>query len=238
MGAFSDPALILPGAVGTTQLASGAVTDAKVNAAAAIAGSKISATFTGLIFPQQQAAHSKTMVGTSPTGGDDAAGYIRFVPFTAGVSANIDGLVVRLTQSVNARAALYSDSSNSPNTLLVSSNSTAITLNTDTVLAVTPTAITNGTKYWLAVQGSAACNCPNCSSSEGSVVTGYMANTYGNGMPATATMTPYASSTTIYYQGYQVFTGPAYVKGGIYFDTVTNKLMVGGATAWETVTSS
>lgn len=30
---------------------------------------------------------------------------------------------------------------------------------------------------------------------------------------------------------------PAYVKGGIYFDTTLNKLMIGGATAWEAVTS-
>lgn len=32
-------------------------------------------------------------------------------------------------------------------------------------------------------------------------------------------------------------SAPAYVKGAIYFDTTLNKLMVGGATAWETVTS-
>ena len=32
-------------------------------------------------------------------------------------------------------------------------------------------------------------------------------------------------------------TAPAYVKGGLYFDTALNKLRVGGATAWETVTS-
>ena len=31
---------------------------------------------------------------------------------------------------------------------------------------------------------------------------------------------------------------PPYVKGALYFDTTLNKLMVGGATAWETVTSS
>lgn len=30
---------------------------------------------------------------------------------------------------------------------------------------------------------------------------------------------------------------PAYVLGGIYFDTTLNKLRIGGATAWETVTS-
>jgi hypothetical protein len=33
-------------------------------------------------------------------------------------------------------------------------------------------------------------------------------------------------------------SAPAYVKGAIYFDTTLNKLRVGGATAWETVTSS
>lgn len=30
---------------------------------------------------------------------------------------------------------------------------------------------------------------------------------------------------------------PAYVKGGLYYDTTLSKLRVGGATAWETVTS-
>jgi hypothetical protein len=30
---------------------------------------------------------------------------------------------------------------------------------------------------------------------------------------------------------------PAYVKGAMYFDTTLNKLRIGGATAWETVTS-
>jgi hypothetical protein len=33
-------------------------------------------------------------------------------------------------------------------------------------------------------------------------------------------------------------SAPTYVKGGVYFDTTLNKLMVGGATAWETVTSA
>ena len=31
---------------------------------------------------------------------------------------------------------------------------------------------------------------------------------------------------------------PAYVKGAMYFDTTLNKLRIGGATAWETVTSA
>jgi hypothetical protein len=35
----------------------------------------------------------------------------------------------------------------------------------------------------------------------------------------------------------QLASAPAYVKGGMYFDTTLNKLRIGGATAWETVTS-
>jgi hypothetical protein len=37
--------------------------------------------------------------------------------------------------------------------------------------------------------------------------------------------------------GYTTAAAPVYVKGGIYFDTTLNKLRIGGATAWETVTS-
>ena len=35
----------------------------------------------------------------------------------------------------------------------------------------------------------------------------------------------------------QTGTAPTYVKGAIYFDTTLNKLRVGGATGWETITS-
>lgn len=36
---------------------------------------------------------------------------------------------------------------------------------------------------------------------------------------------------------YPTASAPAYVKGGMYFDTTLNKLRIGGASAWETVTS-
>lgn len=36
----------------------------------------------------------------------------------------------------------------------------------------------------------------------------------------------------------QASTAPTYVKGAIYFDTTLNKLRVGGATGWETITSA
>lgn len=36
----------------------------------------------------------------------------------------------------------------------------------------------------------------------------------------------------------QYASAPPYVKGAVYFDTGLNKLRVGGATAWETITSA
>ena len=44
-------------------------------------------------------------------------------------------------------------------------------------------------------------------------------------------------SGLIYPQQATTAGAPAYVKGAIYFDTTLNKLRVGGATAWETITS-
>ena len=44
-------------------------------------------------------------------------------------------------------------------------------------------------------------------------------------------------SGLIYPQQAATISAPSYVKGAIYFDTTLNKLRVGGATAWETITS-
>jgi hypothetical protein len=40
------------------------------------------------------------------------------------------------------------------------------------------------------------------------------------------------------FAGYTTANRPPYAKGVIYFDLTTNKLVVGGATAYETITSS
>ena len=45
-------------------------------------------------------------------------------------------------------------------------------------------------------------------------------------------------SGLIYPQQAATASAPAYVKGAIYFDTTLNKLRVGGAAAWETITSA
>ncbi|MEI6532460.1 MAG: hypothetical protein WCO06_01330, partial [Candidatus Roizmanbacteria bacterium] len=63
--------------------------------------------------------------------------------------------------------------------------------------------------------------------------------------PATTGTGNNAPSTKITIQGNGVLlpfqaptaSAPAYVLGGMYFDTTLNKLRIGGATAWETVTS-
>jgi hypothetical protein len=54
------------------------------------------------------------------------------------------------------------------------------------------------------------------------------------GAAVTGTLT---STGTISPQQATTAGAPAYVKGAIYFDTTLNKLRVGGATAWETITS-
>lgn len=40
------------------------------------------------------------------------------------------------------------------------------------------------------------------------------------------------------FQAFATVDRPAYAKGLIYFDLTTNKLVVGGATAYETITSA
>jgi len=46
------------------------------------------------------------------------------------------------------------------------------------------------------------------------------------------------SSAVLFVRQAATVGAPAYVKGGLYFDTTLNKLRVGGAAAWETITSA
>lgn len=46
------------------------------------------------------------------------------------------------------------------------------------------------------------------------------------------------ATTLIYPEQHATVGAPSYVKGALYFDTTLNKLRVGGASAWETVTSA
>ena len=64
-------------------------------------------------------------------------------------------------------------------------------------------------------------------------------NLCANGIVAQLVINPTNVTATVPFFPQQAVTGsaPAYVKGGMYFDTTLNKLRIGGATAWETVTS-
>jgi hypothetical protein len=76
--------------------------------------------------------------------------------------------------------------------------------------------------------------------------TGYdVSNYYSTTVASNGTTTFDGAGTTprfvfnklIFPQQATTASAPAYVKGGVYFDTTLNKLRIGGATAWETVTS-
>ena len=63
---------------------------------------------------------------------------------------------------------------------------------------------------------------------------------HDHGLPADPTTDLRATTgatTLIYPEQHATAGAPSYVKGAIYFDTTLNKLRVGGATAWETITS-
>ncbi|MFA5931813.1 MAG: hypothetical protein WC793_00330 [Candidatus Paceibacterota bacterium] len=60
---------------------------------------------------------------------------------------------------------------------------------------------------------------------------------YGIMAPAAVNQTLHINAVVMPIQA-TTAAAPAYVKGGMYFDTTLNKLRVGGATGWETVTSS
>lgn len=59
----------------------------------------------------------------------------------------------------------------------------------------------------------------------------------GGATPAAASVTSLTATALIKPQQATTVAAPAYVKGAMYFDTTLNKLRIGGATAWETVTS-
>lgn len=60
-------------------------------------------------------------------------------------------------------------------------------------------------------------------------------NNYGIYVADTAAVNYFGGKLQL--NGFATASAPAYVKGGIYFDTTLNKLRIGGATGWETVTS-
>lgn len=85
-------------------------------------------------------------------------------------------------------------------------------INTAPALRVTPVA---SQARWIEVTGATSSTDPTIGTS-------------GGNLSCSAVFMPVQATTA---------GAPAYVLGGMYFDTTLNKLRIGGATAWETVTS-
>lgn len=80
---------------------------------------------------------------------------------------------------------------------------------------------------WFIGNGSTANNSGALTFTRGAAATAMTLNSAAN-LTVAGTISPQQATTA---------AAPAYVKGAMYFDTTLNKLRIGGATAWETVTS-
>jgi hypothetical protein len=92
-----------------------------------------------------------SVIGGTITNESNLAGYIRYMPVVAGASGNL--ITVGLNSqsaNLNARMALYTDSSGNPGSLLNETSSFAISTNWTNVSLIIP--VTTGTTYWLAFQ--------------------------------------------------------------------------------------
>ena len=87
------------------------------------------------------------------------AGQIWFYQAECTESGECTTIKVRCGVDANVRVALYSDSNNTPSTLLNESASVAVSAGTWRNVTIPSTSLTAGTKYWLAVQVDTAGGC-------------------------------------------------------------------------------
>jgi len=79
-----------------------------------------------------------------------AANYIIFTRFQAEATGTVSEIKVKAQDPGNVKVAIYADSSGEPGSLLNSTGSAAVVAGWNT-FALTPTSVTSGTYYWLAV---------------------------------------------------------------------------------------
>jgi len=97
----------------------------------------------------------------------------------------------------------------------------------------------NNTYIGMNTVGSANNNTNELVIGYGAIGIGSNSTVIGNSSTtATKVFGSFTSTGVMFTQQAATASAPAYVKGGIYFDTTLNKLRVGGATAWETITSA
>ena len=145
--------------------------------------------------------------------------------FVAGQNAYVDGFL-------NIQGAITAGSitvgATSVSTLSSSGTTSLATSTAAQTVALGAGATTSGSLKTINI-GTAGVSGSTTAINFGSAVSG-----------ATTTVGAYGAWTfngVIFPQQATTAAAPAYVKGGMYFDTTLNKLRIGGATAWETVTS-
>ena len=207
-----------------------------------------------------QSGNYNTAVGyqagyTNTTGSSNTSiGYQSFVNnLTGGVNTAVGMYSLRNNTSGNnntalGQGALNSSTTGSQNTAIGQAVLYSNTTGTNNIAIGFQAGYGTGTNYNTTgnnntyigtyTVGSAATN-------TNEMVIGYSAvglgsNTTVIGNSSTTATTIYGSLTStgvMFPQQATTAAAPAYVKGGMYFDTTLNKLRIGGATAWETVTS-
>ena len=171
------------------------------------------------------------------------------VAIGSGIVGSVVGALGTNTTGTNNTAigfeALQANLSTNNNTAIGSQAGYSVTGGGNTLLGTgagyTTTATTTGTNntyLGYSAHGSAAANTNEIAIGYNAVGIGSNSTVIGNSSTtATKVFGSLTSTGVMFPQQATTAAAPAYVKGGIYFDTTLNKLRVGGATAWETITS-
>lgn len=124
------------------------------------------------------------VIGSDLSGADRtlANNYLCLCQFTAVMTDLVLQIRVSAAGSGNFKAALYTDNSNNPGTLMNSSASVPVVSGIN-VVPFPSTPIVSGTKYWLAIVSSGASNIINATSTGGT--SRYVWLSYENDFPAT-----------------------------------------------------
>jgi hypothetical protein len=135
-----------------------------------------------LLFPTAKATNfGNTNAGTFDEGGDT----IRCEKALVSTSENLVSISVYVRTSQNVKVGLYDDSGGSPHTLLVGPVEASATANQFNTIAVSSTALTGSTYYWLCVNGQAGAG-PSASGYDGVGAWRYP-TAYANSFPSTMT---------------------------------------------------
>ena len=194
----------------------------------------------------------KTYVNTAPaiTGGSINSTPIGATTPSTGAFTTLSASGLAVTAATGAASALITATTGTASAYTIYTNTggsyyVGIENSTGGSFSSTPYALVQYAPVGRTIQTNINSNIITSVSSSGLAVTG---NISSSGRTLVGTTTD-DGVNALQVNGAGIFVGlikpqqattagaPAYVKGAIYFDTTLNKLRVGGATAWETITS-